>query len=357
MSPESDTTRQVFVADPIGKAFERTGRILFRPFDLKKWFVLGFAAFLGHLGEGGGGGNPFGNWGGGGGGGGGSSSPSGQSDTAEVEQWVLNNLGLVIGIGVAVLIIFMAIGLLVAWLNARGRFIFIDGIVRNRGAIVEPWREYRVEGNSVFLFNVVMAIIFLPIMFGTIAAVLIAIWPDIRQGQMSGGSIAAIVIGGIILLVASLVFGIIGALLRNFVMPTMYLGRVRVREGWSIAWAELIQPHMGKVILYLLMRILLGLAAGIAAMVVTCLTCCVAAIPYIGTVILLPIYVFMQTFALHFIEQFGPDWKVFIYDPPPPSMASSPGVPPYEPPSDRQEDVGDEPPLPPPPSPPGAGPR
>lgn len=331
MDTESGAARNVSVTQPIGYAFERTGTILFQPFDIKKWFVLGFAAFLGHLGESGGGGNPFGMWEGGGGGG--SPSSSGSSGVEEFEQWVLNNLGLIITIGALILIVLIGISLLIVWLNARGRFIFIDGVVRNRGAIVEPWKEYRVEGNSVFLFNVVLLLIFLPVIFATIIAAGLAIWPDIKQDQISSGSLMAIVIGGGIILLASLVFGIIGALLRNFVMPTMYLGRVRVREGWSIAWQELIQPHVGKVILYLIMRIVLGIAVGIIATVAMCLTCCIVMIPYIGTVILLPLYVFMQAYALHFIEQFGPDWKVFVYDPPlsPPMMATGPGVPPYEP--------------------------
>src|SRR5436305_13993652 len=35
---------------PFGEAFELTNKILFQPFDLKKWLVIGFAAFLsGHL--------------------------------------------------------------------------------------------------------------------------------------------------------------------------------------------------------------------------------------------------------------------------------------------------------------------
>src|SRR2546430_13810966 len=35
---------------PFGEAFELTNKILFQPFDLKKWLVIGFGAFLsGHL--------------------------------------------------------------------------------------------------------------------------------------------------------------------------------------------------------------------------------------------------------------------------------------------------------------------
>ena len=48
----------ISVVDPIGQSLKRTSEILFKPFDLRKWFVLGFCAFLAYLGEGGG------NWGG-----------------------------------------------------------------------------------------------------------------------------------------------------------------------------------------------------------------------------------------------------------------------------------------------------
>jgi len=38
---------------PFGEAFELTTKILFQPFDLKKWLVIGFAAWLANLGGGG----------------------------------------------------------------------------------------------------------------------------------------------------------------------------------------------------------------------------------------------------------------------------------------------------------------
>src|SRR5438034_11687520 len=40
---------------PFGEAFELMKKILFQPFDLKKWLVIGFAAWLANLGGGGGG--------------------------------------------------------------------------------------------------------------------------------------------------------------------------------------------------------------------------------------------------------------------------------------------------------------
>ena len=46
---------KIEIFKPFGEAFELTKKILFQPFELKKWFVIGFAAWLANLGAGGGG--------------------------------------------------------------------------------------------------------------------------------------------------------------------------------------------------------------------------------------------------------------------------------------------------------------
>src|ERR1051325_7256855 len=52
---------KVEIIKPFGEAFELMKKILFQPFGLKKWFVVGFAAFLsGHIS---GVNLPLGNWG------------------------------------------------------------------------------------------------------------------------------------------------------------------------------------------------------------------------------------------------------------------------------------------------------
>src|SRR5689334_10846405 len=40
---------RIEIFKPFGEAFELMKKILFEPFDLKKWLVLGFAAFLAGL--------------------------------------------------------------------------------------------------------------------------------------------------------------------------------------------------------------------------------------------------------------------------------------------------------------------
>ena len=47
--------RNIEIFKPFGEAFELMKKILFQPFDLKKWLVVGFGAWLANLGGGGGG--------------------------------------------------------------------------------------------------------------------------------------------------------------------------------------------------------------------------------------------------------------------------------------------------------------
>src|SRR5215216_3559133 len=98
----------ISVVNPVSLAIERTRQILFRPFDLGKWFVLGFCAFLSELGEGGtpspgGGGGGGGGPGGGGVGGGGGGAGSDQ-EFREFLGWVQANLGLILVIGGALVL-------------------------------------------------------------------------------------------------------------------------------------------------------------------------------------------------------------------------------------------------------------
>src|SRR5205807_1930242 len=106
-------------------------------------------------------------------------------------------------------------------------------------------------------------------------------------------------------------------------------------------------------ILYILFLFVLTLLVAMVSCIAMCATCCIAAIPYIGTVILLPLYVFLAAYPLLFARQFGPDWDAWgsltapnlsvpltppmppVQSPPPP-VQPAPETPPTEaPPGSR----------------------
>ena len=88
----------------------------------------------------------------------------------------------------------------------------------------------------------------------------------------------------------------------------------------------LLSANVGLFTLYFLFSIVLGMAIGLMVMVVmfaTCCCCCLMLLPYVGTVLLLPVLMFKRCYSLYFLAQFGPEYDVF-----PPAGPPMPGLPP-----------------------------
>src|ERR1044071_8381545 len=139
---------KIEIFKPFGEAFELMKKILFQPFDLEKWLIIGFAAWLATLTYG------FASW----------TDPLSRWSTREdnkaiaesfqdvwpqgqIEWWII----VLIIVGALVILVLV---LVLAWVGARGRFVFTDCIIRNRAAIVAPWKGFRAEANSFFIFSV-----------------------------------------------------------------------------------------------------------------------------------------------------------------------------------------------------------
>jgi hypothetical protein len=328
----NETEPKIEIFKPFGEAFELMKKILFQPFDLTKWLVIGFAAFLASFS----GGfhssfNPFSRWG----------AREDRKAIAEslrdfgsvgqMEWWVIALI--VIG-GVMIL----ALVLVCMWLGARGRFIFTDCIVCNRGAIIAPWKEFRAQGNSFFLFSLLVALS----IFVVVVLVALALFsPFVLRG--SGGQTGLgfwIALGLFVFILLCIAFG--WTLVSQLMIPIMYRQRCLARQAFSQS-VGLIAAQPGPMLLYFLFLLVILFAAGLISCVAACLTCCIAAIPYIGTVVLLPIPVTFHGFSLLFLRQFGSDcdvWANFIPPefspillppPAPPTSTSSLNPPPAPP--------------------------
>lgn len=304
----------ISVTDPIGQAINRAKFITFQPFDLGKWFVLGFVAWLATLGEGGCDG------GGGGGSGGRVSSPGGGGTTpSEVGHWLSIHIVEAIGIGAAVLLLILAIWLLVLWVSCRGRFMFLEAIANNTCQVAAPWRRYRDLGNSYAAFRVCMSLIGTGILLAALVTGVVIAAPDIRDGQFGPAAVRGLIVGSLLLLPSIIFLGLVDWCTRNFVTTIMYARNLRVLAAWS-EFREMVVPgNVGTLILFLLMRIALAIAVGILSMIAGCLTCCIGFLPYLSTVVTLPLKVFDVCYAVYFLQQFDPAY-VIIREPPPPAF-------------------------------------
>ena len=317
----------ISVTDPITPAWNRMVGMLFRPFDARKWFTLGFCAFLAMLGEGGGSGN-IGNPGGGGGGGRGAGRRGGGpggSDSFDavighVKQFLFDNAWWIVPVVIALL----ALVVVLTWVRARGKFMFLEGVAYDRAAVVEPWKRLRPLGNAFFRFQLLL----IALAFVTVAAVVVFAFvvalPDIRADRFGGGALTAILVGGVLLLVLSVVFGVIQAIAEDFLVPLMYLRGTGVGPAWREFRVGILKGNVGSIVVYFLMRIVLGLAAGIVMAAGMCVTCCIAGLPYLSSVVFLPVFVFVRSYSLYFLQQFGPQYTLVVELPPPPPVGAFP---------------------------------
>ena len=320
---------KIEIFKPFGEAFELMTRILFQPFDLKKWLVIGFAAWLANLGAGVGGNFNY--------------PDSGHKGAHKFNEAIgqIPQSVLIAGICVVICIVLILI-VVFAWLRARGRFILVDCIVRNRAAIVEPWKEFRAEGDSFFLFSLLMVLAFVVVIA---VAGLGLILPFIPRGNHAEPG-AGFWIGMSLFVFVAVCLAFVWALVCQLMVPIMYRQRCRARLAFGKA-VDLIRSQPRPILLYVLFLLLLAVAVVMISCAVICGTCCIAAIPYVGTVILLPLPVTLGAFSLLFLRQFGPNydvWAAFMPTEFLPILASLPPVPAAPAPS---SDSPPEPPRPP----------
>jgi hypothetical protein len=98
----------------------------------------------------------------------------------------------------------------------------------------------------------------------------------------------------------------------------MVLRNLRVGDAWRACRAEVLAGNIGGLFLFYLLRFVLGIGVAMIAAVLTCMTCCLTAVPYLGTVILLPVFVCSRAYSLCYLEQLG----ISVFPVPEPSWAA-----------------------------------
>ena len=302
---------------PVGQAMDRVKQVLFQPFDLGRWFVIGFGAWLACLGEGGGfpGGFHFG-------------APDGHSLREGLKQargYVLHNLEWIAPLAIALIVVSLAIWLVVLWLSSRGRFMLVHCVALNAAEVRVPWARFASAADSLFLFRLVIALIRLVVMLPLVGGLLLVVMRMVFREAVSPGGLLLAVVFVFGMIAVGIVFWVIGRLTRDFVVPLQFLRRSRCLDAWR-ELGGLVRGNLGNLVLYLLFRIVLAIAIAAGVVGVVLVTCCVAgclfALPYLGTVFLLPIRVFERAYSLHYLAQFGPDYDVFA-----PPAAGAPAMP------------------------------
>jgi hypothetical protein len=300
--------QRVSVLDPVEQAIGRVRQMLFTPFDLSKWLVIGFCAWLAYLGQGGwpnfnfhvpDGRHPFG--------------PDGPELPA-LRDALISHLPWII-IGAAFIIpIVIIISLVLCWLQSRGQFMFVHCIAANVAEIVVPWKKFSRHGNLLFVFKFVLWIISMLLIAIPVVIIIIAII-SLHAGFSVLG-VSGIMAAGFGIIVVAVVIVLVVKFTNDFVVPIMFLQTSSVIAGWR-TFLAILGVNKARFVLYVLFQIVISIVITFIILMICLVGCCLCCasilllVPYIGTVILLPLFAFKRAYSLFYLSQFGPQFDVF----------------------------------------------
>lgn len=292
--------------EPLSRAWNRMKLALFSPFDLNKWFVVGFNAFLAGLTEG-----QHGS---------GGSRAGGDMSFREFLglphrgwEWLMNHPGWLL-FGIFVCLFLVIIGIVLLWLSSRGVFMFLDNVVQNRAEIAKPWKQFRKEGNSLFVWRLVFSLISVAFFIALIVFFFVAASSLYEASYERHVPIALIVGLAFLALVVILVIGYISLFLKDFVAAIMYKNSMTATQAWR-RFLPLFDKFPLHFILYGILVFFIMIVFVMSVIFAGLVTCCIGwlvlIIPYLGTVVTLPVWYTLRAFSLEFLAQFGPDYSLF----------------------------------------------
>lgn len=263
----------ISAVDTITLAFQHTKRQLLQPFRFGQWTRLALVGLLaGELGSGGGNFNP---------GGRGGSPHSLAQGFPKIDPALL--VALIGTIVVTGLVLFI----MILYISSVMRFILFDSVLKKDCHIREGWS--RRQGNALpyFLwqagfmlvtFSVAVVLFGIPALLAYSAG-----WFTHARSHVLG-----LVLGGIVVLSLFLVFSIVVAvvhvLTKDFVVPQMALEGIGPIEGWRRLW-PMLQAEKSGYAIYIAMKIVLAIGAGIVVTIVSIILGLLLAVPVIGVVV------------------------------------------------------------------------
>jgi hypothetical protein len=259
------------------------------------------------------------------------------------------------------------------YLNSVFRFILFESVIRRQCSIGNGWERWHPTGRRYFLWQLVFIIstwIFLGLLIGIPLMFMGGAGWFQNSSAHAGGMLGSIFLLLGIFLVVALLLAVVQILAKDFLVPVMALEGVDFAEGWSRLFA-MMRPELGKYAVYVLMKIVLSIAAailfGIAAIipvlvvVIPCVLIVLAAVwsgagwnvatisaaiifgsiaiavlVYLIALVSVPGTIFFPAYALYFFAGRYPNLASLLTPAPPepaaPAAPEAPGSPPEPPP-------------------------
>lgn len=314
MSGSTSDSQRISVVDPVGDALRQMVRVLFKPFRAGSWFGIGFMAFM-------------------------TTNVLGilfaigfqivanawplvpeyfdEERTDRILNWYQGNLLFFWAVTIAVLLLLATILVVLSWIRSRGIMMLLHGSATGRGSIPQAWRESRVPGNSLFRWRILM------LMLGLVGIVLggMVLWAASSTsmpadpsaiGPRAGGlpkvATSGIILASLIWVCALLVSSLVNGLIDAVLVPAMYVRGCSLVQAFRSIRTELLPGQFWTFVGFIFFQLALAFIVGFAVQIIALATCCLGTMPYIGSVLQLPVVIAYVAYQLAFYQQFGEGW-------------------------------------------------
>jgi len=307
------------VLKAVSMAWQRMTNLLFRPFDIARWCGIGFCAWLAALGnrkisnvqgwnnliasynklinetEGS---NLIANI-----------KPEidkGLSEIAgKIESSVVTPESITVIIILSVLLA-LAFNMVIIYFKSRGDFMVVYRWYNPNDNLGQSWSASCINSMKLFKWRVsIMLIVMLVHLYSCwsiCTQVILAYyqsgfeWDIIYLHKFIGA--AAVCLGSLIITFC------VDYITVAFVVPVMHWHGVSIFKAWGKV-IKLFNQFPGAVLIYITFSMAISTAGCIAATLVVYMTCCIGGMPYIYSVVTLPVYLFLRGYPICFISQ----WK------------------------------------------------
>ena len=309
----STASREISPFSALSDAVDHTRRKLF-PFSFGGWITLAFVSLLESCPSGGGGGGgkldlqdkyPLGTL---------------SDDPIALIQmffgWVAEHIAVV----VAAVLLIMVLSVVVVWIRSRAVFVYMDDVVTGRFELVRPWQRNGEHADSYFLLClVIQGAAFILVVLALGLSILGLIWASNHEFALGVVLLGAIPL--FFITFAAILFGIfVSMALRDFVAPLQVIRNLPAFEAGRL-FLDMFFARPWAWLGYAIVKAVVWICVQIVIFILSCLTCCIGALPLINEFFFQPIYFTERAWSLRFLSQFGEDIFGALEPPSPPPAA------------------------------------
>jgi hypothetical protein len=197
--------------------------------------------------------------------------------SAHISEHIAQFIGLIV-VGIFALIVLTTVFL---YISSVFRFILFESVLRRQCSIGEGWLKWRRAGGRFFLWQIVFQIaasLSFAILIGLpLALALAAGWTSDLREHIGRTIAGGIMVGGLFV-VFVLAAVVVQVLAKDFLVPIMALEDVDFADGWH-RLLEMIRAEQGRYAIYLILKLVLSIAAGILFSILAIILALVVVIP------------------------------------------------------------------------------